>query len=200
MPSREKVDASGTGPQTSPTHLARLADGDEQAWELFNEVYAPLIRRWAAKWVNKKADVDDIVQQVSASMFRALRVNRSFKYDSSKGGFRKYLSTCARNAALASLRRNHPRTLANDPPSDLDERWRQLEREEVIHHALRELVRSGEIGTRSCEVFVRNKLRLEPPKALADEHGITVARVYVIVHEVREKLAAALKERYAWLA
>ncbi|RMF80761.1 MAG: sigma-70 family RNA polymerase sigma factor [Planctomycetota bacterium] len=198
MPSQQDADPSRAGPKTSPTHLARLAEGDEQAWELFNEVYAPLIRRWA-KWFCK-TDVEDIVQQVSVSMYKALQVNRSFKYDPSKGGFRKYLSTCARNAALASLRRKHPAALASEPPSDLEERWRHLEREEVIHHALRELVRSGEISTRNCEVFVRNKLRLESPGALAKEMGISEARVYVIVHEVREKLTGVLKEHYAWLA
>lgn len=185
------------GPKTSPTHLRQLAAGDMDAWAYFTEVYVPLIRRFAQKL--RVREIDDVVQEVTVSMYKAIHVNSSFHYDPSKGSFRGYLSRCTRNEAFAAFRKNRPQALLNEPESEIASEWDRLEREEVVYYALQELVRTGAVSPRDCEIFERRKLKLEPTDQLAEIFRVSPARVHVIVHEVRTKLAERLKAQFDWL-
>jgi len=185
------------GPKTSPTHIRQLAAGDRDAWAYFSNVYVPLIRRFAHRFGAREAD--DIVQEVSVSMYRAIHVNGSFRYDPAKGSFRGYLSRCTRNEALAVLRRKRPQTLESEPESRIEDEWQRLEREEVVYDALQELVRTAAVSRRDREIFERSKLKLEPTDHLAEIFNVSPARIHVIVHEVRSRLAAVLREQYEWV-
>jgi len=73
----------------------------EVAWTDFYQLYAPVIAGFARRMGAVPKDVDDLVQEVLQSFFKA---NPEFVYEPAKGRFRGYLKTCVWKK-LASARR-----------------------------------------------------------------------------------------------
>lgn len=82
-------------PPTCQSLLMRLSDGqDRAAWDQFVEIYAPLIYQLAQRRGLQPADAADVVQEVLAAVADAFRRR---KFDRSRGLFRGWLLTIARN-------------------------------------------------------------------------------------------------------
>jgi len=80
---------------TRMTLLVRIRDGnDRRAWNDFFQLYAPLIYSYAVKHGFQDADASDIAQEVMCTVLRSIG---AFEYDPSKGSFRGWLVTVARN-------------------------------------------------------------------------------------------------------
>jgi RNA polymerase sigma factor (sigma-70 family) len=80
---------SAQTPTTQASLLARLQQGaDVEAWNLFVELYTPLIYRFARRRLLQDADASDITQKVMARVYKAM--NR-FAYDPERGRFRNWL-------------------------------------------------------------------------------------------------------------
>lgn len=76
-------------PSTSESLLIRLRDAqDTRAWELFVELYTPLVYRYCRRRGLQESDSQDATQEV---LFRFSRAIRSFEYDPGKGRFRAWL-------------------------------------------------------------------------------------------------------------
>jgi len=95
---------------TRQTLLLRLAGGDDRrAWEQFVEIYAPLVFQFARRRGLQDSDAADVVQEVLISVADAFRRR---KYDRSRGAFRGWLLTIARNEVsdwlTARARRHEP--------------------------------------------------------------------------------------------
>lgn len=88
---------------TSASLLRRLQQPDqEQAWQRFVDLYAPLIFYWGKNHGLNAADAADLVQDVLAILIDKLP---EFQYDP-KRRFRGWLQTITRNRATDLYRRN----------------------------------------------------------------------------------------------
>src|SRR3974390_3328993 len=82
-------------PDPRPSLLVRLRNRDDrEAWRQFVEIYAPLIYGLARKRGLQEADAADLMQEVFRAVSGAIQ---SFQYDRSRGSFRGWLYTLARN-------------------------------------------------------------------------------------------------------
>ena len=78
-------------PSTRVSLLERLRKGaDNVAWQLFVDLYTPLIYRFARRQGLQDADAQDVAQKVMARVFKAIA---NFFYDSQRGRFRNWLGT-----------------------------------------------------------------------------------------------------------
>src|SRR5262245_49664169 len=88
-------------PPTRASLLVRIRDGrDHEAWGQFVELYAPVVYGFARKRGLQDADAADVMQDVLRSVASAAdRLN----YDPSRGTFRGWLYTVARNKVFNFL-------------------------------------------------------------------------------------------------
>lgn len=99
-------------PETRLSLIVRLKDRDDQeAWGEFLEIYRSLVYRLAISKGLQDADAEDVVQQVFGSVARA--VDR-WQPDTSRAGFRTWLTTIARNAIINALVRRAPDRASGD--------------------------------------------------------------------------------------
>src|SRR5262245_19943391 len=91
----ERMAGSSWGPPTRPSLLRRIRDPrDAEAWNVFVEVYGPLVYRHCRRRGLQHADAEDVTQQVFAQVNRSIR---AFEYRSEEGRFRDWLGTLTRN-------------------------------------------------------------------------------------------------------
>lgn len=93
---------SGTDEQL----LGRLSDpADLEAWAEFTSIYQPLVYRVARRLGLQDADAENLVQEV---IYRVGTRIAKASGSRPENGFRRWLSTVARNAALDAIRRARP--------------------------------------------------------------------------------------------
>ncbi len=93
---------------TSLTLLQRLKSvEDTDAWTLANQLYSPLIARWARKAGLDDISADDVAQDVFMTLFREMP---TFQYDKTKGKFRSWLKTITINRVRSIQRKKQPET------------------------------------------------------------------------------------------
>jgi RNA polymerase sigma factor (sigma-70 family) len=80
---------AGKTPSTRVSLLDRLRKGaDAAAWQLFVDLYTPLVYRFARRKSLQDADAQDVAQKVMARVYKAIG---KFAYDSQRGRFRNWL-------------------------------------------------------------------------------------------------------------
>ena len=90
-----------TGP-TQPSLLLRIRDAsDEESWQTFVSIYAPLIYRSCRRRGLQDADAADVGQDVLAQVARSIR---DFEYQPGRGRFRDWLGTIVRHKVCRFLR------------------------------------------------------------------------------------------------
>lgn len=99
-----------TTTETRASLILRLPDAaDVAAWDQVVAIYSPLIRRLAVAQGMQPADADDLVQEVFAAIARSIA---KWLDRPDRGGFRAWLLTIARNAAVNHLTRRDTQSLA----------------------------------------------------------------------------------------
>ena len=82
-------------PDTSASLLVKLQDRENAAaWQVFTELYSPVIRRTAARMGLQTADVENVLQEVLLTVSRSIQpwLDRS-----DRGSFRSWLRRIAKN-------------------------------------------------------------------------------------------------------
>lgn len=93
-------------PETKTSLILRLADHhDQDAWQEFESVYRPVIYHAAQQRGLQHADAEDVVQQVLASIARALQAR---PHDSRRAQFRTWLFRVIQNSVLNHVQRRRP--------------------------------------------------------------------------------------------
>jgi RNA polymerase sigma-70 factor (ECF subfamily) len=91
-------------PMTSASLLVRIRDGrDQEAWQQFVQLYAPVVYGFARKRGLQDADAADVMQDVLRSVARTAA---RLEYDPSRGSFRGWLYTVSRNKIFNFLQAN----------------------------------------------------------------------------------------------
>jgi len=168
---------------------------DEQAWNLFYRIYAPMLRQFGRRMGLNEVETDDVVQEVLIVVHRALREGG---YDPAKGRFRGWLFGVVRNRALSAQRARGRRTRAQAVgtesgvdllaglPDTRDEAaaeiWAQEWRYALLEEALRQL--QPVLGDKAFRAFVMYAVENRPVAEVAEELGIAVASVYTYKNRV----------------
>lgn len=133
-----------SGTTTSRTLLQRLKDpGDQEAWEAFHGLYAPLIEGYARGLGLGLDDAEEVRDDCLAALVEKLE---SFDYNPEKGGFQAWLRRLTQGRVIDRLRRVKMRSAEDqelhaltDPALSPDEVWLRTWRREHVRFALREV-------------------------------------------------------------
>jgi RNA polymerase sigma-70 factor (ECF subfamily) len=190
---------------TRQTLLLRLAGGDDrQAWEQFVEIYAPLVFQFARRRGLQDSDAADVVQEVLISVAEAFRRR---KYDRSRGAFRGWLLTIARNEVNDWLTARGRRAQASggttaqqalgNVPADSDTvgdsaTW-DRDYEERLFAWAADRVKS-EVQPATWQAFWQTTIDQRSGQEVAAALGLTVAAVYLAKSRVMKRLRELVRE------
>jgi RNA polymerase sigma-70 factor, ECF subfamily len=163
-----------------------------EAWSLFMDRYAPIIRGYARKQGLAGTDVDDLIQETFTSLL-------NFEYDPAKGRFRGYLKTCVINSIRRLRAKRHELPADAQPAAEVaqaeQDPFDQLWEAEQLRYAM-ELVRDhylqrGDLKT--YRAFEMQTIQELPPTSIAEELKITVESVYQAKSRVLSRLRKTLE-------
>lgn len=182
---------------TRPSLLLRLRDPrDAAAWEVFDQIYRPLLLRYARACGLRDDDADDVVQQCMAAVSSHIR---RFEYDPGRGRFKGWLRTMVNNKVRNLLRGRRTRgveggildELASEEHSP-DEAFDRLWRQQHLWHCLRQLRTEVEETTyRAFEAYV---IEQRPVDEICAELGIKPNLLYTIKWRMTERVADKMRE------
>lgn len=191
---RQGMDAMSEGesifPQTRPSVIGPLkeekSERSERAWQIFFQIYGPVIYRFSRHAGLNDGEAEEVLARVVRNLLIAFR--NGLVIINEKGRFRHYLRTVT-NRVIHAVRADRPRgedLEAPEPEAEL-QNWSYFELAERLRACL---ARLGELGVnpRDVAVFEALVLRQKSPETIAHQYGLSVARVYVIKHEMIKKV------------
>jgi RNA polymerase sigma factor (sigma-70 family) len=182
-------------PTTRLSVIEGCRQGDNQAWTVFFNIYAPIVYRYARHARLPEHESEEVVAKVMANFLQALR--RGFTVDHARGRFRDYLRSAANHEIAACRRRRRPQPVpldeAPEPSGDepaAEQRWADLERQERLRLCLARLCHVPEIAPRDLLAFQRYAVGRERADLVAKELNISLSRLYALKHEIIVRLRA----------
>lgn len=173
-------------PETRESLLIRLADAaDAAAWDEFVAIYRPMILRLGLRKGLQPSDADDLTQQVLMSVSRVIG---DWKKDPSRGNFRSWLRTVARNAIINMLQRG-PKVAAlggsdfldicheAESPSAEIGQWIDDEHDRCVLRLAAARV-ERQVSATTWHAFWRTATEGESVQDVAIALGISVGKVY----------------------
>jgi RNA polymerase sigma factor (sigma-70 family) len=199
----ETIMSVDQSPLTRASLLVQIRDGaNHSAWQEFVQLYGPVIYGFARKRGLQDADAADLMQEVLRSV--AIHVPK-LNYDSSKGTFRGWLYTIARNKIYNFLngRRRQPRGTGDsaaqqrleeepDRNDDPDADWEREYQKRLSARAM-ELVRD-EFQPNTWQAFWQTAVDGRGAQEVAKELKMSPGAVYVaksrVLARIREEVEA----------
>jgi RNA polymerase sigma-70 factor (ECF subfamily) len=186
--------------ETSVSLLGRLAGAPtDDDWRRLDDLYRPLLRAWTARAGVPASDVDDLVQDVLAVVFRKIA---GFERRG-KGAFRAWLRTILANRMRDYFRgQKYQPTATGDsdflrrldelesPESALSKLW-DREHDEHVAAALMQRVQ-GDFAPVTWQAFRRHVLEGEPAVQVAEELGLALNSVLLAKSRVLKRLREEL--------
>jgi RNA polymerase sigma-70 factor (ECF subfamily) len=185
-------------PLTRASLLIRIRDGhDQEAWRQFVQLYAPVVYAFARKRGLQDADAADLMQDVMRSVARSAgRLN----YDPSRGTFRGWLYTVARNKVFNFLDRGRHRADKGSGDSGAHERleevpepewglaasWDEEYERNLAGLAMRRV--RPEVQPATWDAFWRTAVQGQSAKEAGDALGMAPGAVYVARSRVMARL------------
>jgi RNA polymerase sigma factor (sigma-70 family) len=192
---------------TRRTLLSRLREWDDQeSWREFFNIYWKLIYGVALRGGLSESEAQDVVQDTIISVARQIP---NFRYDSSKGSFKSWLSLITQRRITDHLRKKYRqlRTAARpesefsfqtdlvdqvpDPKADLDRIWDEEWKQQILQAAMQRVkqqVESSHFQIFDC--YVRKEW---PVSEVARTFGVKAGQVYLVKHRVAALLAKELR-------
>lgn len=185
--------------------MIRLRDlGDQQAWEDFVKLYAPMLFDWCRRHGLQESDAAEATQVV---LFKLVSAMREFSYDQSRGRFRGWLRTIASNV-VTDLHRAQKKPGRGTGDSRVLEQLAQV----GTPAAIDDLVTQLEQAHRQELLLIaemRVKLRVKPqtwhayqmaiagdknPASIAKELNLKISEIYVAKSRVIKMLRKEIEE------
>lgn len=188
---------------TQPSLMARIRDTDDgDAWRQFVSIYAPLVYGLARRHGLQDADAADLTQEVLRSVAGAAA---RFDYDPSRGSFRGWLYTIARNEIRDHLGRRGRQPIGRGdtearrllealptPEEDEEQRWRLDHERRVLAWAADRVRDQFEPST--WLAFRMTAQEGRPPREVAETLGISVGAVYIARSRVLARLRDVIRD------
>ena len=187
--------------ETSTTLLARIKALDPEAWKRFVFVYSPLVYRWCCRAGLQETDAADIGQEVFQSVFKSIS---GFEH-TGPGSFRCWLKAITNNKCRDFFRRKRPgaqgdggsdayQTLLQVPEAAEEASDDPAGDEAILLRQAVQLV-LAELSPEASRAFLRVVSEDRAPTDVAEELGMTVNAVYLIVSRVKRRI----REEFAGL-
>jgi RNA polymerase sigma-70 factor, ECF subfamily len=178
---------------TNPSLLLRLRDvQDRQAWELFVEIYGPLIFSYCLRRKLQNSDAADVSQEVFANVSKAIS---TFDYQTERGRFRDWLGLITHRELIRFWKRKERvnRLQSSEGQTEVESAedrkgWDAHFHSELLQHAMKRIQASFEPETWS--IFERVWVNGEDSSEIATSLNIRVGSVYVAKSRVLNRLRA----------
>lgn len=188
-------------PHTSHSLLERARDpADASSWRKLLDLYTPLIRRWARPLMYQPDDLDDLVQEVFATLVRELP---RFHHNRRIGAFRSWLRTITVHRLRVAWQKQAeargagalapPAQLEQleDPRSPLSLAWDEEHDRHVVQVLLQSIRLEFQTDTwRAFEATVCNGISTDE---VAAELGLTPNAVLIAKSRVLKRLRQKAK-------
>jgi RNA polymerase sigma-70 factor (ECF subfamily) len=187
-------------PPTRASLLVRIRDGhDQEAWRQFVQIYAPVVYGFARKRGLQDADAADVMQDV---LRRVAGAAARLEYNPSRGSFRGWLYTVARNRIFTFLeakQHDHGRAsggtdahvrLESVSISEWDSArsWDDEYERNLLAVAMQHV--QTEVQPATWQAFWQTAVEGKQAQAVGKAVGISAGAVYV----ARSRVLARLKE------
>ncbi len=177
--------------------LERIRDaGDRRAWDEFDAMYRPMLKRFALSRGLREADADDVVQHCMAAVHQHIN---SFEYDPARGRFKGWLRTIVNNR-IRTLARGRAEDaagttmLANQQDSEAgpDEAFDRAWRQEHLLYCLGRI--RTEIEPSTYEAFKMHVIDGVEADKVCQALGMTPNQVRVIKWRITARLRERVRE------
>jgi RNA polymerase sigma factor (sigma-70 family) len=191
--------------ETRATLLIRLRNAsDQDAWRLFASIYTPLVYRYAMKNGLQDADAADVAQETMCSV---VRVICDFQFDPSRGSFRGWLLTVARNTLRKRFRQAQRQPMGSGDTGvhamlqqcsedDSDQVWNR-EYELWMFHKVAKLV-LHEFQRRTWDAFWRTTVDGVDIDTIARELAMSPGAIYIARSRVLARIRAEIEQIESW--
>lgn len=184
-------DLTGSSSGTSASLLLRIRNPDDaESWLTFESIYGPIIRAYCRRRGFQSSDIDDVSQDVLASVALAIQ---KFEYEPTRGRFRSWLATITANKLRDFVKNGKSQNeqlvesierFAASPDSDTE--WSAIFMQEIFKTACDRIRSNFEETTWKCFLLTWQELR--PPVDVAEELSIPVHSVYINKSRVVKRL------------
>ena len=186
---------------TRDTLLSRLKDWrDDDSWQDFFNTYWKLVYGVALKSGLTEEEARDVVQETVITVARRIP---EFRYDPEVCSFKTWLLNLTRWRIVDQLRKRGPKArtapLATDTsrtavldrvpdPSgvDLNSVWDREWEQQIIDTAIQRIKRK--VNPEHYQIFHLCVFKDWPVKKVADELGVSAAKVYLVKHRISGQL------------
>jgi RNA polymerase sigma-70 factor (ECF subfamily) len=186
-------------PSTDMSLLERVEQQDNQAWERFVEIYAPVVLYWCKRQGLRETDREDVFQEVSKALLKSLR---NFRKDAENQQFRRYLWTVTRSK-IQDVRRKAERAAPSDLAAlvDFDRHLHELDEEEQSANSASEIMLLRQImkqvservkDPKSMQVFELRVIEGLSADEVAQRFGITANAV----SRTKARLLKMIRQEY----
>lgn len=187
-------------PLTRASLLVRIRDGqDQDAWQQFVQLYAPVVYGFARKRGLQDADAADIMQEVLRSVAGAAG---RLEYDPARGSFRGWLYTISRNRIFSFLEAKRHKIGAGTGDTGAHERleavpshdgelaasWDDEYERNLAALAMRQV--QAEVMPATWQAFWQTAVEGRSGREVSEALGISAGAVYV----ARSRVLARIKE------
>lgn len=183
-------------PPTQLTLLVRIRDArDQEAWERFVDLYAPLVYGFLRKRGLQDADAADLTQDVLRQVAAA---SKSLEYDAKRGSFRNWLFTVVQNRLTDHWRKDRLREHGEGDsaaqmrlnelpqPGNPNAEWEADYERQLFHYAAG-IVKS-DFTPATWQAFWQTAVEGQSGRDVAEQLEMTVAAVYLAKGRVMTRL------------
>jgi RNA polymerase sigma-70 factor (ECF subfamily) len=190
-------------PDTRESLILRLPNAtDFEAWQLFVEIYGPLLFRLARAKGLQHVDADDFVQEALTSVSKAIG---TWTADDGRGKFRAWLFRIAQNLAVNFLTRPKYQRLGTgskqvaellnevaEAASDSVELYRHEYRRELFRWAASEVRKR--VSTKQWKAFWLTSVDGKPAQAVALQLEMSVGAVYIARSRITKQISKRIEK------